>query len=511
MAARILIVEDNRVVARDLSQQLAAIGHTVVAIVARGEDAVTQTREGRADLVLMDIRLEGRTDGITAAAEVRDQCRVPVIFLTAYADEPTLRRALRAEPFGYVLKPFDDLQLRTVIDMALSKAATERHLRASERRFVTTLSSIGDAVVATDEQGLVAFMNPTAEAMLGRSQLEAAGSAFAELLTLTEEGTGRAIEDPAAEALLSRSAVTQQDARLRIIGERELSVTYSAAPILDDGGVPTGAVLVFSDQTERRATAERLGQARAALDRAARLMTMGELAASIAHEVNQPLMAAVTNADACVRWLAAAPTPNVEEATLAARRIVQNGHRAAEVIRSIRALARNTPPRVSPVVLVEIVDEVFALVRMEAGRTGVVVGSSVDRGLPPVLADPVQLRQVILNLVLNGMEAQAAQDSERKVQVDASLPTPDMVVVNVADLGPGFDPALTDRLFDPLFTTKAEGMGLGLSICRSIIEAHGGNIGVAPRQLRGTVFHFTLPVASGDMPEAPSMKPRSEL
>lgn len=500
MAARILIVEDNRVVARDLAQQLATMGHTVVAIIARGEDAVTQTREKQADLVLMDIRLEGRTDGITASTEVRDQCRVPVVFLTAYADEPTLRRALRSEPFGYVLKPFDDLQLRTVIEMALSKAATERRLRASERRFVTTLSSIGDAVIATDEQGLVAFMNPPAEAMLGRSQLEAAGSAFAELLTLTEEGTGHLIEDPAVKALLSRAAVTQQDARLRLVsGAQELPVTYSAAPILDDGGVATGAVLLFSDQTERRALAHRLTDATAALARAARLTTMGELAASIAHEVNQPLMAAVTNADACVRWLAP-PVPNIEEANLAARRIVQNGHRAAEVIRSIRTMARNTPPRVAPLALADVVDEVLLLVRMEAGRTGVIIASSVDRGLPPVLADPVQIRQVILNLILNGMQAQSSQDSERRVQVDASLPTPDMVVVNVADLGPGFDPALVDRLFDPLFTTKSDGMGLGLSICRSIIEAHGGNIGVALRQPTGSIFHVSLPVASGDTP-----------
>ena len=505
MAARILIVEDNRVVARDLAQQLAAMGHTVVAIVARGEDAVAHTREKQADLVLMDIRLEGRMDGITASEDVRDQCRVPVVFLTAYADEPTLRRALRSEPFGYVLKPFDDLQLRTVIEMALSKAATERRLRASERRFVTTLSSIGDAVIATDEQGLVAFMNPPAEAMLGCLQLEAAGCAFAELLTLTEEGTGHVIEDPAERALLSRTIVTQQDARLRIIGDaRELPVTYSAAPILDDEGVAAGAVLLFSDQTERRAMAERLRDAKAALDRAARLTTMGELAASIAHEVNQPLMAAVTNADACVRWLAA-PVPNIEEANLAARRIVQNGHRAAEVIRSLRALARNTPPQAIPVALADVVDEALSLVRMEAGRSRIAVASTVDRGLPPVLADPAQVRQVVLNLVLNGMEAQATQEAERRVQVDASLPTPDMVVVNVADLGPGFDPALADRLFDPLFTTKPDGMGLGLSICRSIIEAHGGNIGVAPRQPRGSVFHFTLPVASGGVQAMPGL------
>jgi signal transduction histidine kinase len=495
MTARILVAEDNRVVARDLAQQLNAMGHTVVGIVGSGEDAVQQARETHADLVLMDIRLEGSTDGISAAAQIRDECRIPCVFVTAYADEATLRRALRSEPFGYVLKPFDDLQLRTVIEMALAKAATERRLCASERRFVTTLSSIGDLVIATDEQGLIAFMNPPAEALLERTQREAAGSTLEELLMLADEATGDAIDDPAARALLSRTVVTQKDALLRVISSlEEMPVSYSAAPIMGDSGAVTGAVLVFSNQTERRAAAARLGAAQAALARAVKLTTAGELTASIAHEVNQPLAAIVTNAQACLRWLAP-PTPDIPEASQAARRIVENGRYAAEVIRSIRALARDTPPRLTPIALSEIVQDVFALARMEAGRTGVTLISMVTVSLPAVLADPVQLRQVMLNLVLNGIEAQAEEQQDGRVQVDASMPTQSIMVVNVADHGPGVDPAMADRLFDPLFTTKADGMGLGLSICRSIIQAHGGQIGYSPRQPLGSVFHFTLQVA----------------
>ncbi len=495
MTARILVAEDNRVVARDLAQQLNAMGHTVVAIVASGEEAVQQAREMQADLVLMDIRLEGAIDGISAAALIRDERRIPCVFLTAYADEPTLRRALRSEPFGYVLKPFDDLQLRTVIEMALAKAATERRLCASERRFVTTLSSIGDPVIATDEQGLIAFMNPPAEALLERTQHEAAGSTLDELLTLTEEGTGDAIDDPAVRALLSRTVMTQKDALLRVVSSLvEIPVAYSAAPIMGDSGAVAGAVLVFSNQTERRAAAARLGAAQSALARAAKLTAAGELTASIAHEVNQPLAAIVANAQACLRWLAL-PAPDIPEASQAAHRIVENGQHAAEVIRSIRALARDTPPRLIPLALCEIVQDVLALARMEAGRTDVSVTSMVNGSLPLVLADPVQLRQVMLNLILNGIEALAAEQQDRRIQIDASVPTTGIMVVNVVDHGPGVDPAVADRLFDPLFTTKIDGMGLGLSICRSIIQAHGGRIGYSPRQPRGSMFHFTLQVA----------------
>ena len=162
--ARILVVEDDRVVARDIQHQLTRIGHTVVCVTPLGEDAVRLALESQPDLVLMDIRLEGALDGVDAAQQIRDRCQVPVVFLTAYADDETLERARVTEPFGYLLKPFEDSQLRTVIEMALYKHTAERKLRESERRYAVTLASIGDAVIATDDQARVTFLNPAAEA-----------------------------------------------------------------------------------------------------------------------------------------------------------------------------------------------------------------------------------------------------------------------------------------------------------------------------------------------------------
>src|SRR6185369_6097463 len=165
--ARILVVEDDRVVARDIQQQLTRIGHVVVGTTARGEDAPQLALGTQPEIVLMDIRLEGSTDGIEAAQQIRENCHIPVVFLTAYADDETVRRASITEPFGYILKPFEDLQLRTVIEMALYKHAAERRLRESERRYVATLSSIGDAVIATDDMAKITFMNPIAERLTG--------------------------------------------------------------------------------------------------------------------------------------------------------------------------------------------------------------------------------------------------------------------------------------------------------------------------------------------------------
>src|SRR5258708_4312572 len=199
--ARILIVEDDRVVARDIQQQLSRIGHAVVGTTARGEDALQLALNTQPELVLMDVRLEGAVDGIDAAQQVREHCHIPVVFLTAYADDETVQRASATEPFGYLLKPFEDSQLRTVIEMALYKHAAQRKLRESARRFVATLSSIGDAVIATDDRAQVTFMNPVAEALTGWSQAQAAGRPLAEVFRIVNEETRRPVEDPAAKVL----------------------------------------------------------------------------------------------------------------------------------------------------------------------------------------------------------------------------------------------------------------------------------------------------------------------
>src|SRR3954454_10396589 len=174
-SARILIVEDDRVVARDIAQQMVRAGHTMVGTTTRGEEALALAARAQPDLVLMDVRLEGELDGIDTARLLRERLDLAVVFLTAYADEDTVRRATTAEPFGYVLKPFDETQLRTVVEMALYKHGAERRLRESEERYAVTLSSIGDGVIATDPDGRINFINPVGEALTGWPRGEALG------------------------------------------------------------------------------------------------------------------------------------------------------------------------------------------------------------------------------------------------------------------------------------------------------------------------------------------------
>ncbi|MGF6773720.1 PAS domain S-box-containing protein [Paraburkholderia sp. GAS199] len=255
--ARILVVEDDRVVARDIAQQMTRAGHTVVGMTARGEDALTLAADTTPDLVLMDVRLEGALDGIDTARLLRENLSLPVVFLTAYADEDTVRRATVTEPFGYVLKPFDDTQLRTVVEMALYKHGAERRLRESEQRYAVTLSSIGDAVIATDRDSHINFINPVAEALTGWSRDEALGRPLADVFRVINESTRAPAEDPVAAVLAAGTIVGLANHTVLLARDgREIAIDDSGSPIVDDRGQIGGVVLVFRDVTQRRRAEE---------------------------------------------------------------------------------------------------------------------------------------------------------------------------------------------------------------------------------------------------------------
>ena len=234
-----------------------------------------------------------------------------------------------------------------------------------------------------------------------------------------------------------------------------------------------------------------------------RVTTMGELAASIAHEVNQPLAAIVTNANAGQRWLAADP-PNTAEVEASLKRIVRDGERASEIVKRIRTFVKKgSPHTATPEDLNNLVDEVFGLVRDASSRHQVEIRSELGRGLPTVNADRVQLQQVVLNLVMNAIDAMRdVHDGPRRLTVRTRAEEPSQVVVSISDTGIGVGEDLTDRLFEPFYTTKASGMGMGLSVSRSIVESHGGRLWASVNRGPGATFTFTLPAAGGPVPVA---------
>ncbi len=251
------------------------------------------------------------------------------------------------------------------------------------------------------------------------------------------------------------------------------------------------------DITESKRSQQALQQAQMELARLSRIATMGELTASIAHEVNQPLAAIVTNGSASLRWLALQP-PNLEEAREAVSQAIRDANRASDVIARIRALFAKTSPQMAPLDINELIREVLTLNSTDLVRAGVTVPTELQPDLPVVLGDRVQLQQVLLNLIVNGVEAMSGTAPGTRELRIRTLRDGDAVLVSVQDSGKGVDAGQSERIFEPFFTTKSQGIGMGLSLSRSIIEAHGGHLWVAPGKPRGTIFQFTLPSVHKD-------------
>jgi PAS domain S-box-containing protein len=274
-------------------------------------------------------------------------------------------------------------------------------------------------------------------------------------------------------------------------GKRYVSV--SGMPVFNEAGQFTGYRGVGRLITERKRAEETLRMMQMELAHANRVASMGQLTGSIAHEVNQPITATVTNAKAVLRWLDAEP-PNLAEARQALSRIVKDGERAGAIVHRIRTMSKKAPSHVGPVEINAAIREVIELIRSEATKSAVTVRTDLAEGLPPIDGDRIGLQQVILNLILNAIEAMAEmRDGSRDLLLRTERTEAGHVLVAVRDSGPGLLPGPLEHLFDAFYTTKPNGLGLGLSICRSIVEAHGGRLWACANLPRGASFQFTVP------------------
>ncbi len=287
-----------------------------------------------------------------------------------------------------------------------------------------------------------------------------------------------------------------------IAGAGDLVVRFGGFTLGGIGTASFGAMILHhllragpAEETGDEGSAE-TWSAQSELARAARVSTVSEMTASIAHEINQPLAAIIANGSAGARWLDKTP-PNIAETRAALQRIVSEGHRVSDVIGSVRAMFKRDSQERTELDLNELVRGVLALLRDELKNRGVAVHIELAQGLPPVLADRVQLQQVVLNLIMNAVEAM--QTNKRRVRtlgLRSKTLAGREVEIRVEDSGPGIDPENRGRIFDPFFTTKSQGMGMGLSICRTMVEAHGGRLWAAERHPHGTVFHVVLPAGA---------------
>ena len=367
----------------------------------------------------------------------------------------------------------------------------EAALRASEERWRSMFETTAIGIATEPLAGGVSSVNPAFQRLLGYSESE-----LQKLTTFdfTHE------DDLAATRKLRNGIITgpQRSYRLEKRYRRKdgtiiwADVSASMVPATDS--TPAFLAVMAVDITARRHAEDALRAAQSELARVSRLTTMGGFAASIAHEVNQPLMAIVTNAETCLRWLEN-DRSDLDEARQAAQRIVSNGHRAAAILRSIHGLARKSEPEMTQFNINDAISDVLVLMRGELLRHDVLLETELLLDLGTIMGDRVQLQQVILNLIMNGIEAMSSVTLwPRVLRVSSQTGEHGDVMIAVTDTGTGLDPTQIERIFDAFFTTKPEGMGMGLSICRSIVEAHGGRLWASPNLPYGSVFRLTVPV-----------------
>jgi PAS domain S-box-containing protein len=349
-----------------------------------------------------------------------------------------------------------------------------------------------DAVVVMKSDGVVADWNDRAVGVFGWSRDEAVGRIMADLIIperyreAHRKGLRRYLECGKGEVIGRRIEVSG----LRKNGE-EFPVELSISPIQDRENILFIGFL--RDITERRA----LRLARAELARVTRRMAMGEMAASIAHEIKQPLAAIAANGNAGLRWLTSDATPDIERARAILKHIVNDTHRASEVIDGIRSMFKNEGQAKTLLDVNELIRDALTLVRVEVENQRVSICAELSAELPQVPANQVQLRQVIVNLIVNAVDAMSTVANRARVlRIKTERHKLDGVLITVEDTGIGIEPQNLDRVFDAFFTTKSHGMGMGLSICRSIIEGHDGRLSVAPAQPNGSIFHVSLPTST---------------
>ena len=494
---QVLVVEDEAIVSMDLRYKLESLGYSVPAEVRSGEEAVAAASRLRPDVVLMDIGLSGDMDGIDAAAQIRDQYEVPVVYLTAYADEATLERAKLTEPYGYLLKPVDSKALQTVVEVSIYKHQIEKWLQESERWLSAVLRSASDAIVTTDRDGKVNLINHAAGTRLGITKDQALGKKLAGLFAITVQ---RASAHPVRKSLRENVVVPLHEDACLVVGKGDaVPISGSAAPIMDDEGNLTGVALSFRDISERKKSERDLA---VALDQARESDRLkSQLLSTVSHELHTPLAAIkgfattlLDHGDKLEHWEQREFLEEIDAASDRLNRLIDH------LLDFSRLEAGMLPVRTVPTDISEVVSGSLSHFRIRAPRRKIYLNIPPD--LPEVSADPRRLREVLDNLLDNVLKytPDRAQISIQCQEItDGLCPS---VQLCVQDNGPGIPEELLERIFEPFQQPNevggrsTSGVGLGLAISRRILDAHHGRIWAESAEGQGAAFYITLPLAT---------------
>lgn len=487
MKPRLMIVEDESVVALDIQHRLRHLGYDIVAVAAKAEVAVRQAQSLRPDLVLMDIQLRGELDGIDAAEAIYSHLDIPVVFLTAFADEATLQRAKNVTPYGYLMKPLQEQELHTTISTALYRHEIERKLKESERRLHTTLHSIGDGVIATDTQGFIQFMNPVASRLTGWEAQEVLGKHIRGVFQVVRSKREPLISN--IDAVLATERVVEPTYQMFLYHREGEStpIEQTTTSIKDENGRFLGVVIIFRDVSERLRLEQTIRDY--TLELQARNEELDAFAHTAAHDLQNPLAPILGLIEMLESDLTHIPE---EEALTYIHAIHKGGRKMQNVIDELIILSqvRKVDVQLVPINMGAIVLE--AIERLHHMIEDCSVDVQLPESWPIVMGYGPWIEEVWVNYISNAIKYGGAPPH---LVLGATAEANGWVRFWIRDNGQGLTAEQQAQIFTPftqLHQVSARGSGLGLSIVRRIIEKLGGQIGLESTIGEGSVFSFTL-------------------
>ena len=491
---RILVVEDEVIVARTIANQLNQLGYLVTGKASSGEVAIAKALESKPQLVLMDIILKGNIDGITAAATIREQLDIPIIFLTAYGDDKTLQRAKLTQPFGYVVKPFTSRDLRIAVEIGLLKHQLEQDLRENRDLLATLLNSMSDAVIATNEQAKITFMNPAAELVTGWKQADAQGKDIAKIFNIIDEITEVALENPVTKVLRDHKVVYLEEFTSLITKDgKKIPIGDSASPILRRPNQIDGVVIVFWDISERRQT-EVLERA---LNQERELNNLKSLFIStVSHDFRNPLAIIQTAVE-----LIEIQGDNLTAAKKSTyiKRIKAAVESMKQLMEDVLFLGKSDVGKLeyNPQLLnlEQVCQEFIAEFSLVTNGQDQIIFTCHSECTNAVI-DEKLLHYIFINLISNAVKYSPQNES---IQVDLTCDHREQVaILKIQDKGIGIPELDQQRLFESFYRASnvqsLQGTGLGLVIVKKCVEAHQGKISFTSQVGVGTTFTVTLPL-----------------
>lgn len=481
-----MIVEDELIVAKNLENHLRKSGYEAILTADSGEEAIARAAESQLDLVLMDIKLGGKIDGVEAARQIHDRFQIPVVYLTAYADDETLQRAKLAEPFGYIIKPFEPKKLHTTIEIALYKNNLDRKLKESELRFRTLASFSPVGIFQTDIHGQCIYVNERWCEIAGLSPAQAMGDGWINAFHPED----RAVISNAWHQMVESGGEFTREYRLQTPGGKITWVYGHAAPLKKESGEKAGYIGTITDITLLKKLEDELLTSK-------KLESVGILAGGIAHDFNNLLAVIMGNISLIKNELNI--TPEQDNMLRSAEKAAAQ---AADLAQKLVTFAKGGWLDRKEITFSQLIKDT---IHDNFYQREALFNLDIPDNLRGINGDPAYLKQVFTNLLLNAVEADennkgnimVAARNVDTIEENIPLKRGKYVKISVKDRGIGIPKELLDKIFDPYFSTKArwaaKGMGLGLTICYSIIQKHEGHIAVISAPGEGTTVEIYLP------------------